>query len=215
MDCWYFYGCQENAGRVEGGDRGGGLSFVFLFLFFFFFSKNAALGLGLGLELALVSTLTLKHHSFEKKIDPDPDPAFYWHPFLYVNSSSFWNQLNQHFIARTSCPQLDIGFLLSETPHWSGTSSIIYHIFENNGESAEDEWALISTSEDVVPRTFIFTYLCLVRPTNNFISTSEILRIMYLKIVKNCFKVHFIYQRENKVLSWIDFFIFSFSFYYK
>ena len=51
-------------------------------------------------------------------------------------------------------------------------------------------------------------YLCLVRPTNNFISTSEILRIMYHK--KNCFKVHFIYQRENKVLPWIYFFIFFF-----
>ena len=32
--------------------------------------------------------------------------------FLDVHSSSFRNQLNQHFTARTSCPQLDIGFLL-------------------------------------------------------------------------------------------------------
>ena len=31
--------------------------------------------------------------------------------FLDVHSSSFRNQLNQHFMARTSCPQLDIGFL--------------------------------------------------------------------------------------------------------
>ena len=32
--------------------------------------------------------------------------------FLDVQSSSFRNQLNQHFTARTSYPQLDIGFLL-------------------------------------------------------------------------------------------------------
>ena len=31
--------------------------------------------------------------------------------FLDVHSSSFRNQLNQHFMARTSCRQLDIGFL--------------------------------------------------------------------------------------------------------
>ena len=31
--------------------------------------------------------------------------------FLDVHSSSFRNQLNQHFMARTSCPQIDIGFL--------------------------------------------------------------------------------------------------------
>ena len=107
-----------------------------------FFHKNASLGLKLGLRLALVSTLTLKQHPFETKIDPDPEPAFYWDP----ESALYY---------------LDI---LSPTWHWfsfirdrSVTSPIIYHISENknNGESAEDEWALISTSEDVVTRTFI------------------------------------------------------------
>ena len=28
----------------------------------------------------LVSTLTLKQNSLRKKIDPDPNPEFYWHP---------------------------------------------------------------------------------------------------------------------------------------
>lgn len=40
------------------------------------FLNNVVLGLRLGLTLAL--TLTLKQHLFKtKKIDPDPDPAFY------------------------------------------------------------------------------------------------------------------------------------------
>ena len=186
----------------RGSGRGWGSGSIICFSFFLFFSKECCFRVRVRVSISV--------NPYPKTaFFPTLTPRFTDTLLLYVNSSSFWNQLNQHFIARTSCPQLDIGFLLSETPHWSGTSPIIYHISENDGESAEDEWALISTSEEVVPRTFILClHLCLVRPMSNFISRSEILRIMYHEIVKNCFKVHFIYQGENKVLPWIYFFIF-------
>ena len=62
----------------------------------YLFLKNAVLGLGLGLGLTLTLTLTLtlnlnltltlnnpnpKTAFSKKQIDPDPGPAFYWHPF--------------------------------------------------------------------------------------------------------------------------------------
>ena len=60
-----------------------------------FFLKYAVLGLGLTLNLTpnltLILTLTLKQHSLKKYIvpnhgsDPDPAPAFYWHPFRNEN----------------------------------------------------------------------------------------------------------------------------------
>ena len=59
------------------------------------FLKYAVLGLGLTLNLTpnltLILTLTLKQHSLKKYIDPnlgsdpDPAPAFYWHPFRNEN----------------------------------------------------------------------------------------------------------------------------------
>ena len=53
-----------------------------IYLFFFFFLKKAVLGLESGLvsltpTLTLTLTLILKQHSFFKKIDPGPGPAFY------------------------------------------------------------------------------------------------------------------------------------------
>ena len=93
---------------------------------FFFFFKVCCFRVKVRVRVSISVNPNLKTAFFRKKDRPDPEPAFYWHPFLYVNSSSFWNHLNQDYIARTSCPQLDIGFLLSETSHWSGTSPIIY-----------------------------------------------------------------------------------------
>ena len=60
--------CEETVVLIAGVSKTRSVSIFFL--------NNAVLGLRLGLTLAL--TLTVKQHFFKtKKIDPDPDPAFY------------------------------------------------------------------------------------------------------------------------------------------